>query len=168
VPRRYSEFSPGEAEPIQRASHENWSAQLRTVGRWLTYLQREHETPDYWNLVAEEGDLLGASAGVENTPFTTQEQVQVRTALRELPAYLQQSQELAPNQLAALEARLDYLVEASSRLGRRDWLNILLGSIVSFALQEAVTSEVAKEIVQFVARSLGGIFGAELPGLPAA
>ena len=41
---------------------------------------------------------------------------------------------LSKAQRQVLEEKLDYLIDASARLGRKDWLIIFMGTILSFVL----------------------------------
>lgn len=45
---------------------------------------------------------------------------------------------LSPEPLATVNRKLDYLIEASTRLGRIDWKNIFVGSLVGLALQQLI------------------------------
>ena len=166
LPVRYSEFAPGEAEPTQRARHESWSAQLGTVERWLSYLRRERETPDLWNLVEEQGDLLGAPDAVDNTPFAPAEREHIAEQFAEIKEYARQAHALSDDQFRALEGRLDYLVDAAGRLPRFDWRNALVGALLGLVTDAVLPAEVVRDVFGMIGRGLGTLFGLELPELP--
>jgi hypothetical protein len=68
-----------------------------------------------------------------------------------------------------LNAKIDYLVDAAGRLGRKDWYNIFVGAIVGYILTVAVPPESARSIFSIFTtflRAIGHFFGHGLPQLP--
>lgn len=145
-----------------------WPAVLATVRNWLGYLERELEAPDLWAEIQREQDVLGqfAPAAVENTPFTPEEQEQIARVLTEVKLYVQQTQDLPEAQLREIEARLDYLVEAATRLPRLDWRNVLLGALLGPVVQASLPVGAVRDALAMIVRGVGQLFGTDLPGLP--
>ena len=99
------------------------------------------ETPDLWASLAQEQDLLGVeSPEAVNAPFNANEQVQVKRAIEEIRAYISSTYSLAGEPLAQVNRKLDYLIHASTRLGRIDWRNICVGALVGLAIQHLTPS----------------------------
>jgi hypothetical protein len=66
---------------------------------------------------------------IENTPFTPDEQKQITDQLRVMVERVQGTDSLSPAQVKALNDKLKYAVEASRRLGRKDWFFLFAGVI---------------------------------------
>jgi hypothetical protein len=61
-----------------------------------------------------------------------------------------------------LKETLDYLVDASVRLGRKDWLVLFMGAILGFVLPAAFPPESARTIFTTFLRGIGLVYP-ELP-----
>lgn len=130
-------YSPG-AEAIEELTENlNWAQKMWAVERWLTYLKREINAPDLWASLAQERELLGTEpVGAVNAPFNAEEQAQIKLAIDEIRVYITSTYSLASEPLAKVNRKLDYLIDASTRLGRIDWKNIFVGALLSLALQQ--------------------------------
>jgi hypothetical protein len=118
-------FSPGAEHLAEIRNSSDWSYQLHQFALWLGYLKREISAPDLWGAVAQGSALLRGEADQsdsENTPLTTSEQERIASALRELREYAATTYQLTSEQNADLRARVEYLIAASGRLGRKDWV----------------------------------------------
>ena len=60
--------------------------------------------------------------------------------------------------MQALDEKIDYLVKASSRLGRKDWLNIFIGVSLPFVLAAALAPEAARALFLTFLRSIGLLY----------
>lgn len=99
-------------------------------------------------LLQENYFIDSASDAVEdNSPFTSQEQAQVISKLRELNNYLLTAHRLDPE---LVEARLQYLEGAVGRVGRLDWKNLLLSTIIGILLNASVSPEIVHEVMRYV------------------
>jgi hypothetical protein len=49
-----------------------------------------------------------------------------------------------------VEGRINYLMAASERLGRKDWKNLLLATLISIVVSAALPPEVVRELFIFV------------------
>ena len=134
-------YSPGAKRLTSWEARPNWSGMLEAVQRWLGYLKREVEAPDLWAALAEEQELLGAEpAEAVNTPFNAEEQVQVKRAIEEIRVYITATHTLEAEPLAEINRKLDYLIDASTRLGRKDWKIICVGILVTLAISQLTPS----------------------------
>jgi hypothetical protein len=156
-------YSPGE-ESAQGYSNKFWEWKnhlgvIRT--EWLPNLKREIEAPDLWAAVSQEKQLVEAasSSKVENTAFTKDELGYISTQLREIKEFLFRTQPLSPEQKIFVEVRFTYLEESASRLGRVDWLNIVIATLFSLAVQVAFPPSAIRELFGFVGSALSQLFG---------
>ena len=108
----------------------SWEGLKRLVNRWLQDVKLDLNTPDLWAELQREAKLLGTSSNAitENTPFTADEQKELARRLDELAKYLSHTYSLPRAQMQTLEAKVEYLVQASGRLGRKDWFNTFASS----------------------------------------
>ena len=135
-------FSPGkEAQQDDHTDQDVWNGKIWFVGRWLEFLKREIEAPDLWASLAQDQEMLGAEPPeAVNTPFSAEEQVQVKRAIEEIRVYISATYSLASEPLATVNRKLDYLIDASTRLGRIDWKNILVAALITLALERVIPS----------------------------
>ena len=142
----------------------SWETLISRVSGWLKSVKHDLDTPDLWAELQREVDLLGAGSDevTENTPFTPDEQKEIARRLRELAQYASNKYSLSGVQIQALDAKLDYLVKASGRVGRVDWRSIFIGTIFSFILSAALPSESAHDILLTLLRGIVSLYP-ELP-----
>jgi hypothetical protein len=138
----------------------NWNTFLPRVDDWLQSLKRDLNTPDLWAELRREAELLGNGSDrvIENTPFTQVEQREIERRLGKLATDVSHAYSLSGAETKALHAKLDYLVDASRRLGRKDWLNTFIGVTLGFILALALPSESARGILLTFFRSIGLLY----------
>jgi hypothetical protein len=66
--------------------------------------------------------------------------------------------------MRALDEKVDYLVSAAHRLGRKDWLNVCAGAILGYILTASLAPEAARDMLVGLLRTIGHLCG--LPDLP--
>jgi len=59
----------------------------------------------------------------------------------------------------AIEARFAYLEDATNRLGRKDWLAILISSLIGLALQVGLQGEGTREFLRFASHIVRQLLG---------
>jgi hypothetical protein len=153
--------SPGIKKKVEGFRHEdNWGTKENACGRWLVDLKVEVEAPDLWSTIGEEKALsTAASSSLDNRPFTASEQKLIGTKLEEIKAYLLQAQPFAAEQAATIEREFAYLKESAERMGRKDWLNILLGGLFGLAVTLSLEPEKAKGLLRLAATVLQSLWG---------
>jgi hypothetical protein len=108
----------------------SWQAIIPRISRWLGGVKGELETPDLWVELERDARLFfGATSDdlAANTPFTPEEQTEIAARLQTLAEHARRTYSLSAAQMQALDAKLDYLVNASRRLGRKDWQRLCWG-----------------------------------------
>jgi hypothetical protein len=145
--RHYCQYSPGEETLVEEQYPGDWAHQHEYIWQWLRRLKREAEEPDLWAAISGESALvLGASAGgVGNAPFSSPERQRISGTLNEIREYLVATQQLSGARLAFAEERLRYLEEASSRIGRKDWVNLAYGALINIAVGAALSPQAARD-----------------------
>jgi len=153
-------FSPAAEKEFGTTKFGSFGVQLAGLVRWLGWLKRETETPDLWGAISQEANLIeSATSDMDNTPFTAEEKTYVLSGLNEIKQYLLTAHKLDP---ALVEGHIKYLVESSDRLGRKDWKNLLLATIVSVVMSGALPSESVREVFMFIGTVLSRILKTQL------
>jgi hypothetical protein len=154
-------------DPVSELPAYSWDRVMERVARWLAEVKRDTETPDLWDELRNQTDLLrGATAeALENTPFTADERDEIARQLNELRQYANVTYSLSELQLIDLDSKVDYLVDAAERLGRKDWLNACIGAILAYLLAAAVPPDAAHHIFMTLLTSIAAFFGHGFPGL---
>lgn len=138
-------FSPGATTPEERRNTGSWDLQLDAVLDWLTFLKREIDAPDLWALLSQDAAIAATLSRTsdDNTVFSSAEQKKIAQTLRELRDYSVANYNLTETQTEELINRLEYLKSASERLGRKDWMVAIMGTVMSWIVTAAIPPEVA-------------------------
>jgi hypothetical protein len=121
-------------------------------------LRKEVDVPDLWSSIGQE-KTAASSASLDNRPFTAAEQNLIATKLDEIKAYLLEGQEFAAEQAATVEREFAYLKESSRRLGRKDWLNILHGGLITVIVGVALAPDAARALLRLAATAFQSLWG---------
>jgi hypothetical protein len=136
--------------------------------QWLEEIRLTVDQPDYWAEIGDRGQLLsGIQQEPANTPFTQDEQRQIRELLGKIQTELVEQSQLTHEQIAEVSERLKETAEASERMGRKDWLIYLLGTITALIITATVTAGIGENIFTIVITALAHLFtgGTEPPRL---
>lgn len=162
----YPKRSPGEKLRTEVSGVHHWDGCLRHVHAWLKRVRAECEAPDLWAEVGKEKGLIKATlAESENELFASEEQHGLREAIHELKDFMIKAHGLENERALALEVRLQYLEDAITRMGRKDWTNIALSVIVGIGLELALSSAALRETLRTAWTLFRGVLG-DLPLLP--
>jgi hypothetical protein len=147
---RATKFSPSDAERIHNTGSVDWTTQLSLVKNWLSYVKREIEAPDVWGVISQENAFIESANDQtnDNSPFTPDEKAQVLSTLQEIKNYLLTAHQLDPE---LVDARFKYLEGALDRVGRVDWKNLLLSTIIGILISSSVSPEIAHNVLRHVA-----------------
>jgi hypothetical protein len=161
--RHFCEFSPGNTTPIEQDFPGTWENQIEYLNSWLNNLQREIEAPDLWGAIANEKVLAeGSSEQDENVQFTREEIHRIHENLNEIKHYLISSQPFSPEQLNYLDARFNYLEEAATRVGRKDWIILVVGTLTNTIITLALIPSIARELLRLAGTVLSWVFNIHL------
>ena len=82
---------------------------------------------------------------------------QIRSGLAEIrDLFLNTSRHSAEND-AIIRTQLEGLEKASQQMGRRDWVNLAIGTVITLALQVAAPPETVKAAFEILKRILVGM-----------
>jgi hypothetical protein len=138
-----------------------WDNVKDALKKWLFHVKRDIDTPDLWAGLRRDTAFLSAASAptLENTPFTFGEQQQIAEQLRAQAATLKQHYALSPEQEAALNENIEILIEASTRVGRKDWQLLFSGVLFTWLTATALPPEAVRHFLAIVAPVIGHLFG---------
>jgi hypothetical protein len=150
----------GGAEQLGRTSAD-WAELMARLRAWLDEVRYETDTPDLWAELRRVPQVLAASqaADASNAPFTPTEQSEISRRLDEIKKLVRERFDLTDEQLAVIDRRLDDADEASERLGRKDWLLMFYGAVMSTFIAGAVPPAVIQIVLTTVMHGIAHIFG---------
>ena len=140
---------------------DDWECKVRYFQGWLGELKKfilaieEHSaTPDLWSGVHSQEALVQRlnSASLGNLDFSVDEQKYIAVQLRELAAFIQATNAVEKSQLEEIKSRFKYLEEASTRIGRKDWLNILFATLVAIVVSVVLPPEMFDSLYNLTLR----------------
>ncbi len=154
-----SEYFPNKAGVVYTQTWPIWDPQFNDFIIWLDLLKNELGTPNLWETILSEERLFGdvSEGDLSNDPFNITEQKYIWSKILEIEIFLKDNLDLLEKDIVIIKTRLNYLVEASKRLGRKDWLNILMGVSFKIAFDLALSSGPAKEFFKFIGSAFGHI-----------
>jgi hypothetical protein len=164
----YKRFVPGFAT-VRRDEFCGIARVREAFERWLDgevspYLE-EQAVPDLWTEIAKEKAL---SAAADQTiaiqvSFTDDDYQHLADSLNEIKQYLIRTASLTEAQIELISSRLNYLLEASKRMGRKDLLILAMGVLVNIVIAASLPPDTARELLKIAGNVLAWLF----PGQPA-
>jgi hypothetical protein len=88
-----------------------------------------------------------SSSNLDNRPFNADEQRLIGQKLDDIKTFILEGQAFDAEQAEKVEREFAYLHEASQRLGRKDWLTILLGGLFGLMLTLPLEPERARGLL---------------------
>jgi len=148
----------------------DWDGVQKRLASWADEIRYVVGTPDAWTDVQRMLPIAGDGEGsLGNMPFTADEQIAIAGRIEEIKQQARDNPELTPEHISGIEQKLDELVEASRRVGKKDWRVMLYGMAFGLIVNDAVPSHVVQGIITTVISGLGHIFGlgGPSPSIPA-
>jgi hypothetical protein len=134
---------------------------------WANDVQLVSRAPDLWAELKRSRTVITdiQQTNSSNAPFTEDERRQIEAQLREITKQLKDQFELTEEQEQRIDEWRDGVIEASERMGRKDWLIYLLGTITALTIAATVPAGLGEHIFAMVIHVLGHLFtgGTEPP-----
>jgi hypothetical protein len=139
----------------------DWDELLLKFGEWVDEVRIETDAPDLWDDILQGNEFFSDAPRREgvNTPFTTAERAQIAAQLNEIRAYVKEACTLSIEQTARMEAAFDEAEKASSRMGRKDWLLLFGGTLLSLVTSAIIPGSVVEQVLLMTAQNIGHMFG---------
>ena len=129
---------------------------------WLRFVRRESAEPDYWEVAPPTGIFPATRPSASNEPFSVEERFRITNSLSEIKNEMHRVAELSEAQVTAFRETIAYLEESATRLGRKDWLNNLIGEFFGWAFSTSLSSQVAQTVLDLMGSRLSWLWS-ELP-----
>ncbi len=145
-------LAPGLRGKITQTEYvEEWEKALLYFKSWISVLETEISSPDLWAEIRRESALLAAPGEVEesNERFDDTERSDVHMRIDEVLNYLTSIKSGDESFHRYARNRLEYLKDASNRLGRKDFKAILVGTLCGLAIQAGMSSSQASDFFRF-------------------
>jgi tetrahydromethanopterin S-methyltransferase subunit G len=137
---------------------------LRLLNHWAGEVKYITENVDLWAEMQGSRDLLILDQGdIPNASFTPAEQAEISRRIEEIKQQARENPDLTARQISGIEQKLDDLVKAGARVGRKDWLTMLYGAAFGMIVNDTVPAHVVQGIITSVISGLGHIFGLGVP-----
>jgi len=157
----HSQWSPGWQLKTDSGDWSSLNQRCEQLRGWLSALKTEIAAPDLWASLPDENILsAAASLTIDNRPFAPSERHLIQIKLDEIKAYLQDAQDFTNEQSEMIEREFAYLRESSERLGRKDWLNNLVGGLFGLAIGLALDPENAKGLLGLAGSTFQSLWNA--------
>jgi hypothetical protein len=134
---------------------EDWASQLAARDIWKEF-------------ITDRITVMASHDNIDNTPFTASEREEVGKRLRQIPAQVRERFDLSEKQESGIEQKMDELIAASERVGKKDWRVMVYGAAFSLIVNDEVPAHAVQSVMSMIftglAHSLG--FGGLLPLMP--
>lgn len=101
----------------------------------------------------------------DKSTFSLDERIQIKNSINDLKYLIQKNLQTNEQEQKLVEARLDYLVEASNRLNKFDWKSVTLNTIISISITLSLDTEKGRMLFDLFKKVFGVIRNA-IPALP--
>src|ERR1700751_1596838 len=102
-------------------------------------------------LITQVAPRLGLAGGLidedpSNLSFSEADRVRISDSIQRVKEALTKSETFKSEQLELIDRKLDEIKSASERLGRKDWINYVAGTVTTLCMSAAFAPEQAKAI----------------------
>ena len=101
-----------------------------------------------------------------NYPFTSPELARIRKSIDDVRDSVRQREDLLPDQVDYISRKLDEIGDAANRVGRKDWINLAIGTLTNLVVSGAIGPDAARFLFQRMGQALGWLLGETLKFLP--
>lgn len=151
-------YSPGTDRIEVGVQVSTWDSVILEFDTWLRNLKSEIDAPNLWEEFLR-GDL-GNAWKVSNKKFTDSERKAVQAQLNNVRELLVINAGNDSDKLKDINGKLDYLALETKKQGRRDWLLMFMGVIVSKATEWNLDTNQIKQIIAIIVRATQNLLGA--------
>ena len=114
------------------------------------------DVPDLWEQYQGGPELgkLSGSAQIENLPLNTDQKRYLFQQLGEIKHFLYKLEDLDDERQIEVDRRFEYLQESMERVGKKDWLLLAMGGLLSLIISGTVSPERANDFLSFASAAL--------------
>ncbi len=93
-----------------------------------------------------------------NAPFSTDEIAKIAGCVDNVARQMASRSDITPEQLAFLSSKLQEIADASKRLGRKDWIMFVAGTLTNVVVGAAFSPEATKALFTALNKELSWVF----------
>jgi hypothetical protein len=134
-----------------------WEGIVNHFYEWIDNVSRELNEPNYWEKFEQEISSINFSSNRDNSKFTIREYEELKSKTVLISQNLS-SIPLLVHQQAEIRNELERLVELAKDLGKFDWLNLFIGTMISIFIQLNVTKENAALLWDLIESTFSSYF----------
>jgi hypothetical protein len=94
---------------------------------------------------------------VANTEFSHRETDRLANGLEQIKQLLIDAAGRSEQNVAVINSQLNSLLDASKRMGRKDWVNQAIGALMTLSITLALSPETTKQALEILRRTLSGL-----------
>jgi len=155
----HSYFAPGNELEHEYAHPGSWDNQKINFVKWLCYLEREIKQPDLWDEIrlAQEAFEKGLDPYTENKPFDEDQTIQIEVGINQILDFIIGLENVSEEQYELVKGELEYLKDASKRLGRKDWVLMSITTITAIVINLSLSTEEGRVIFKILEKAVHGL-----------
>jgi hypothetical protein len=120
--------------------------QFYDTAEWMTNAYDHGGLKRQWEILA-----AAQSADGSNAPFTPDERAEISTGVDQVKDTVRRDNPgLTTKQMEAIEQALDYIKEATTRVGPKDWVNLANGALIGLVANDLVPPHVVQSIFHMI------------------
>lgn len=154
----YVNYTPGINKYLKISSRLGFENAVIEFEKWLKSLQREISEPDLWEKLKTNIDYFSPKIlQIDNSKFTAKEYIVLQQQISSLIEKVNQIPLLIEQQ-EEINRQLERLTLLAVDLGKFDWTNLFMGTIVSIIIQLEVNKENANLLWLAIKQILNNYF----------
>jgi hypothetical protein len=136
----YVNYIPGIDVYMEISGDLNWGGIVEQFCRWIDNVSRELNEPNHWARLEHEVSNIDFSTNFDNSKFSVRDYEELKSKIEVISQNIS-SIPLLLDQQREIRLELERLTELAKDLGKVDWLNLFIGTIISIIIQLSVTKE---------------------------
>lgn len=150
-------YTPGENVYKEIFSNLDWSGIVHCFNKWLLNISKEIVEPNYWERLESNTQSVNLSYSSDNSKFTIREFEDLKLKMNILSERLD-SIPINHEQLTQIKGQLDRITDIAKDLGKYDWINLFIGTIIAIVIQLNVTPDNARLLWELIKTTFNALF----------
>jgi hypothetical protein len=150
-------FIPGIDVYKEITGNVGWDEIIQNFYFWLENIVRELQEPDYWERFEHELSVANINSNINNSKFSIKEYEDLQRKI-DLISQNIETIPLIAEQLSDIKKELNRLTELAKDLGKYDWFNLFVGSIISIAIQLSISKENVSLLWDIIKSAFNNLF----------
>lgn len=155
-----------EAQPTSfigaKQAFDSWCCSLN---EYLKTVEQYKHLPDLFgtmNRIPGTSELAARVSVLDQHRISDAQRELIPQQIELLRKYVIEQGKVTEANMAQLQSGMEYLVEASNRVGSKDWLNLLMATMVAFILSSLFDPARGEELIQYAFGLFQFLFGSQL------